>query len=394
MNMRNIIWGALLCTLPSIGFAQITQSHSSDKSPVYDDLISLVREIQDQTINFQNAIDLEHPGDLVAFKFAQKDISKRLEIAILNLGTAKLLVEEYALRLAQPSMQSNLNARAALTASYSNSIETHYHKAIKQLIFIEGTKPGFRDQAGFQDAVRNCITESCVVKIRESYDELLSFGKAMNRDLKFKNMHNESKVYWDFKDPLVRNSISETFNRMIKPNQEVSAYRVVYAGIFAPLSYIGTALYNSVTGALNVRVTTIKIDVRKLEGFSVNQISKELDTILRKEIFDLAIDRVQNKRIMNFQQSKANDLLHKIEKDLKKSKKCYALVVERQNRDLLYTDNIGEVHQVWDYELYIYGPLLLKEKILFRAELFEGNYYSYPAVLKMLEAIETNNCIK
>jgi hypothetical protein len=269
--MRSLILSAaaLLALAPSalatnVG-AELT--NIAGKTPVYNldlpegEIVRLVKEIESTGWigNAEISIDsLRHRGDKTAYDKAVEIMAKRMQWAIFELSELKRNVIRYSVIVNQVDLSGE---KVALITSTSSKItQNNYFRAMWSLA------GAVEEEA---EALSQCVSEVCVIEVSEAFEALTRFTESIDRDLDFRKLSASKELFWRFDKPLLRASFSKAFRSIVPNNQDHNAYKLVVAGLFAPISVVGTTTVDLLKAAgsaiFNPRYRKIKLEVDEVK---------------------------------------------------------------------------------------------------------------------------------
>ena len=226
---------------------------------------ALIQEIESQGLVGSSEISinsLRHPGDKAAYDQTVETIAKRMQWAIFELSEVKRNVIRYSVIVNQAHLTKE---KVALITDTSSKIsQDHYSRAIWSIAGAIQEEDA---------ALKLCISEVCAIEIADAFEAVTSFSEQIDRDLDFRKLNADKRVFWHFEHPILRASFSKAFRAMIPNNRDHNAYKVVAAGIFTPLSVAGVTTLDLLKAAgsavFNPRYNHIKLAVDEVKiGFS------------------------------------------------------------------------------------------------------------------------------
>ncbi|MBS1961308.1 MAG: hypothetical protein JST04_03755 [Bdellovibrionales bacterium] len=176
--------------------------------------------------------DLMKPGDEQAIKAATQRISDLFVGVATNIADMRAITYKLAALTQVAGNQENVEA---LYRAFQERFEGDYDKAVNAFLIVDD---------GLLGALNLCKSELCAMQIGNAQKELMAFGSAMNQGIKMKQL-DKFKFVFDFKASLIRVSLGETFNQLVTPNEEHSAYLTLLGGVLTPF-------VTAVKGAANV----------------------------------------------------------------------------------------------------------------------------------------------
>lgn len=229
-----------------------------DEAKIREMLMSVANTGPDANDSYEG---LKVPGDKAAYNFAQKTINESIEGAIKELGEMKLEAKRYLI-IAKNNEGITKDKFAMITAAHQETVQSRYNQFIYNL-------KGNNESA----ALKKCISEACVIEVSNAFEELTQFAKKMDKGIDFKNMSNTTELMWKFKNPLNNNSVKQVFKNMIEDNKDHNGFKVLAAGAFAPLSWMGAAVGENVEALLDPRYRNINFSIKK-SNIDFDQIEK------------------------------------------------------------------------------------------------------------------------
>ncbi len=240
------------------------------QGPGYDlelpeaEIQKLIQEIESQGLIGSSEISinsLRHPGDKAAYDQTVETIAKRMQWAIFEFSEVKRNVIRYSVIVNQAHLSKE---KVMLITDTSSKIsQEHYRRAIWS---IAGA---IEDENA---ALRLCISEVCAIEIADAFEAVTHFSESIDRDLDFRKLNADRRVFWHFEHPILRASFSKAFRNMISNNHDHNAYKIMAAGIFTPLSVAGVTTFELLKAAgsavFNPRYSRIKLEVDEVKiGF-------------------------------------------------------------------------------------------------------------------------------
>jgi hypothetical protein len=266
-----------------------------------DELRRMLDEITQQGYVDADEISIDslaHPGDKEAYDKAQELTSDRIAAAVRSLAVLKQRVIRYAVIARQSAaFQTDRKARQDIVRSYQNQFQALYNEFVNSLMLPMGSR---------QEALNLCKSDVCVISLSSMMIELDHFAAQIDRGLDFQKMNDQTEIFWNFENPLLKASFSRAFKKIVPPNRDVHLVRATIAGFYAPLSVAGTATFDTVRQVVslaNARFEWLSIDVEPARKQKEYKTQREYASrLFRDQLGQVGLDHNgKNRRIIDWE---------------------------------------------------------------------------------------------